>query len=114
MRRNGSKCTLLSSRALDLRNSGLSYKKIADIINCSVNMAKNALHYVQRPERRGNPRKTSKTTDRKIVTTSKKDLLSSSKDIVKASNLILFLARFEKYLLKIIYTVVLLERLKSM
>lgn len=74
-------------RILDLRKTGLSYRKISGILKCSVNMVKNALHYVQKPEKRGKSRKTSETTDRKIVTTSKKDPFLSSKDIVKELNL---------------------------
>lgn len=77
-------CTVEERKVITkLRESGKTYRTIAELLGRSPNMIVNALKPVKSCENRGRPRKTSSCTDRRIAKLSKRDPFLSSKDILK-------------------------------
>lgn len=70
----GKHCTVEERRvALTLRNKGKSLRFIAETLNRSLYFVQNALKKQPSVEHRGRPKKTSLTTDNRIITMAKRD-----------------------------------------
>ena len=52
---------------VQMKNDGFSYREIANTIQCSLEMVKNAIKYQDKEEKRGRPSKTSEQMDRQIL-----------------------------------------------
>lgn len=78
----GKHCTVEERRiALTLRNKGKSLRFIAETLNRSLYFVQNALKKQPSVEHRGRPKKTSLTTDNRIITMAKRDPFISSRAI---------------------------------
>ena len=67
----------------NLIKDGKTYKEVQKIIGCSAKMIRNAIKFVEKPEKRGRKRVLNETSTRQIVRFSKKEPFVSAVDIKK-------------------------------
>ena len=77
----------LREQVKNLHIKGFSYRKIAEMLDCSKTMAENAIKYKRQRETRGRKSKISSTLERNIVRFAKKNPFASYNEIKKEFSL---------------------------